>query len=266
MKKLFSCFLIMMMFLSLGGHALAEEMTTLEKIKDREKIIIGTAPGYFPFEMIDNQGEVMGFDIDMAEAIADQLGVELEIKSFQWAGVIPALQTGKVDMLIAGMTITPKRALKVTFSQPYFDTGLAMLVNENVEGITSWKELDKKGVKIGVCLGQTSDFYAESYFENAEIVKYQGSENLALAVMSSKVEAGIHDEPWVLIAAQKNKEKTYAVTEVHAKQSLGLTLPYNDLEFKAWIDSFLTYYKQRPEYQQSYDYWFVDMPWLDQKK
>jgi len=264
MKKMLNCFVILVLLFALTISVSAGEMTTLEKISERGKIIVGTAPGYFPFEMIDDNGEVMGFDIDMAEAIASELGVDLEIKSFQWSGVIPALQTGKVDMLIAGMTITPGRALKVTFSDPYFDTGLAMLVNNNVEGITSWEELDNEDSKIGVCLGQTSDFYAESYFQNAEIAKYQGSENLALAVMSGKVDAGIHDEPWVLIAAQKNKDKTYAVTEVHAKQSLGMTLPHNDLEFKVWIDSFLTYYKQRPEYQESYNYWFVDMPWMDE--
>jgi len=266
MRKIAKIMLISLtLVLLISSLGVAAEESTLDKILDRGKLIVGTAPGYFPFEMIDDQGDVMGFDIDIAKAIAEKLDVELEVKNFQWAGVIPAIQSRKVDMIIAGMTITPERALKVTFSESYFDTGLAMLVNKENSEVESWSDLDKDSMKIGVCLGQTSDFYAEQFFENAEIRKYQGSERLAMAVTSGKVDAGIHDEPWVLIYAKKNPKNIFALTESRAKQSLGFALPKNDLVFKTWLDSFLTYYRQTPEYQQAYNYWFVDMPWLETK-
>lgn len=264
MTKFWSKVLIVLvvMALAFSAVALAGEKSTLRMIQERGVLKVGTAPGYFPFEMIGDDGQIIGFDIDIARAIADALEVELEVVPFEWSGVIPALTTGKVDLIIAGMTITPKRALKVTFTNPYFKTGLAMVVNKKNKGVTSWADLDKEDKKIGVCLGQTSDFYAEKFFKKARILKYQGSENLALAVATGKVDAGIHDQPWILIRAKKHPDVMYALPEPQTVENLGIALPYNDLEFKVWLDTFLLDFLNSPKYKELYDYWFVDMPWM----
>jgi len=262
-KNVWFIIIVVGLILMLTGIAFASEVSVMEKIKERGKLIVGTTPGYFPFEMIDDEGKIIGFDVDIANAMAEELGVKVEIVNYQWAALISALQIGKIDIIIAGMTITPSRALKVSFSDSYFDCGLAMLVNKKHKGVKSWSELDKKGIKIAVSLGQTSDFYASKFFKNAEIKKFQGSEKIALAVTNGQVDAAIHDEPWVLVYAKKNPEKIFPLLEKHGLQSLGFAIPLNDFIFKTWLDSFLIYFKQSAEYKDLYDYWFINMPWLE---
>lgn len=262
-KNIWSVIIIVGLILMLTGVAFASEVSVMDKIKERGKLIVGTDPGYFPFEMIDDKGKTVGFDVDIAKAVAKELDVNVEIVNYKWATLISALQMGKIDIIIAGMTITPSRALQVSFSIPYFDCGLAMLVNTKHEGIESWSELDKKGMKIAVCLGQTSDFYATKFFKNAEIKRFEGSEKIALAVTIGQVDAAIHDSPWVLTIAKRNPENKFPLLEEHGLQSLGFAIPLNDFAFKIWLDSFLVHFRQSAEYDDLYNYWFIDMPWLE---
>ncbi len=248
----------------LGTATTAFAATTIETIVSRGTLRVATAPGYFPFEMIGENGEIIGFDVDMGQAIADALGVKLEVVPFEWAGVIPALVSNKVDLIIAGMTITPQRALKVSFTDPYFKTGQAMIVSKKNPGITSWADLDKEGKTIAVNLGQTGDFAAEKFFKKAKISKYQGSENVALAVATGKADAAIHDQPWILIQAKKSSNVMYAIPEPQTVENLGIALPHNDLEFKLWLDTFLLDFLNSPKYEEMYNYWFIDMPWMNE--
>jgi polar amino acid transport system substrate-binding protein len=263
-KNVWFMLIIVGLILMLTGIAFAGDVSVMEKIKEREKLIIGTDPGYFPFEMVDNEGNIVGFDVDIAEAIATELGVELEVSVMQFRNLISALNMEKIDMIIAGMTITPGRALEATFSDSYFDCGLAMLVNEKHKGIKSWSELDKKGVVIAVSIGQTADFYSTKFFKNAEVRRIEGSQNCALAVSNGQVDAAVHDSPWVLVYAKKNPDHVFPLLEEHGLQSLGFAIPLNDYAFKIWLDSFLIHFKQSAEYEDLYDYWFISMPWLDE--
>src|SRR6056297_1347539 len=130
---------VIVMILMIGTLAGCSESTggtvyipdnSLEVIKDRGKLIVGTAPGYFPFEMINEENEVIGYDIEIANYLAESLGVELEIADYDWNGLTPALQTDKIDLLLSGMTITGARAANVDFSIPYFRTGQSLMVNK----------------------------------------------------------------------------------------------------------------------------------------
>lgn len=268
MKKFWSKVTVGLIVMAMAVAALgvtqsaAAGKSTLELVKERGVLRVATAPGYFPFEMIDKDGKIIGFDIDMARAIAQELGVKLEVIPFEWAGIIPALTTGKADLIIAGMTITPQRAEKVSFTIPYFRTGQAMIVNKKHKGVKSWADMDKEGMKIGVNLGQTGDFAAEKFFKKAQIVKFQGSENLALAVATGKVDAGIHDQPWILITAKKHSGTMYALPEPQTVEDLGIALPHGDTEFKNWLDAFLKDFLNSPKYKELYNYWFIDMPWM----
>src|SRR5690554_4760870 len=136
MKKVISILLIVVLVFSLVGCSAGTtasnnanaEMSTIDKIKKNGKIVIGTAPGYMPFEMKDVDGNFVGYDIDMGNAIAASLGVKVEWKQFEFSGLIPALQTGDIDLILAGMTIRGDRAAAVSFSNPYYATGQVLLV------------------------------------------------------------------------------------------------------------------------------------------
>lgn len=147
--KLLSLVLVGMVMVSLSSCG---KEVSVEGTNKKEKLVLGTSADYAPYEFhkeIDGKDTIVGFDIDIAKAIAEDLGVELEIKDMSFDGLLEALVTGKIDFIIAGMTPTPERAENVDFSNIYYTAVNNILINkENMDKISSLEDL--KGKKIGV--------------------------------------------------------------------------------------------------------------------
>src|SRR5690625_517593 len=110
-------------FFSFGSSTSAEDDRVLR---------VGTDTNYVPFEFLDQEtGEYIGFDIDLIDAIAEEIGFEYELNPMDYSGITPALQTGNLDIAIAGISITPERAETVDLSDPYYDAGTAIMVQED---------------------------------------------------------------------------------------------------------------------------------------
>ena len=113
----------------------------LQEIKDSGKLVMGTSADYPPYEwhlIKDGKDEIIGFDIDIAQAIADELGVELEVKDMDFDGLIPALTTGKIDIIIAGMNATEERKQSVDFTDVYYtQTDIVVIRKEDADKFTS---------------------------------------------------------------------------------------------------------------------------------
>ena len=145
----------------------------VEKIKARGKLILGTSADWPPFEYVDKAGNVVGIDIEIAKRIAEELGVELEIKDMKFAALIEALRNGQIDLILADMTPTAKREQLVDFSIPYyFSKGNAIVtVKEKAGQFLEVSDLEGKG--IGVQLGTIQEEWAQTNLgEKARIVSY----------------------------------------------------------------------------------------------
>lgn len=176
--------------------------TALEQIKKNKKLVVATSPDYPPFEfMVSENGKskIVGADIDLAQKIADKLGVELELKDMDFDALVPALQAGKVDMVITGMTPNEKRKKAVDFSDIYFKGENAVIVNAKDAGkFTSEDQLKK--AKLGVQKGSTQETYVK---DNLKVTNYKAlvavpdliadmkNGNIDAVVLNSKV-AGIN--------------------------------------------------------------------------
>ena len=176
--------------------------TALEQIKKNKKLVVATSPDYPPFEfMVSENGKskIVGADIDLAQKIADKLGVELELKAMDFDALVPALQAGKVDMVITGMTPNEKRKKAVDFSDIYFEGENAVIVNAKDAGkFTSEDQLKK--AKLGVQKGSTQETYVK---DNLKVTNYKAlvavpdliadmkNGNIDAVVLNSKV-AGIN--------------------------------------------------------------------------
>lgn len=146
--------------------------TALEQIKKNKKLVVATSPDYPPFEFMVSEGgksKIVGADIDLAQKIADKLGVELDIKAMDFDALLPALQAGKVDMVITGMTPNEKRKKAVDFSDIYFKGENAVIVNAKDAGkFTSEDQLKK--AKLGVQKGSTQETYVK---DNLKVTNYK---------------------------------------------------------------------------------------------
>lgn len=249
-----------------GAPAKKEEPkkeTAAEAIKKKGKLVVGTATGYYPFEMADKNGKLVGFDIDVANALGKELGVEIEFQNYAFSGLIPALQAKKIDLVIAGMTITDKRKEVVDFSESYFKSGQAMLVSKKYPDVKKWEDLDKKGNVIAVSMGTTADQTASKMFKNAEVKKFEGSALAGLEVLNGKATAVIHEVPWVAIYNKMNSDTTYAVLEPFTTEELGIAVPKGNEALLGEINKFVKKYKASENYKKDYAFWFVDMKWWD---
>lgn len=170
--------LVMSLVLVVGCTALKksnennnDKADVLSKIKANGKLVVGTAPGYPPFEFTVNKSgksQVVGADIDLAKKIADEIGVELEIKAMDFDALIMALQSSKVDMVITSMTPTEERKKSVDFSDVYFEGTNSIIVNSNFSKDIS-KEDDLKNIVIGVQRGSVQEIYAKEVLKAPKI-------------------------------------------------------------------------------------------------
>ncbi len=242
----------------------AEKPWMIERVLDKKELVLGTAPGYFPFEMIDKGGNIVGYDVDIAKEMADALGVKLSIQRYGFDGLIPALQTGKVDIVMAGMTITPKRALVVSFSNPYYSTGQTLLVSKKNPDVKSWRDLDQPGKVIGVSLGTTGAMLAKQVFEKAQVRDFDTFPDASLAASSGRIDAVVYDEPGVRVYVAQHPDTTYGVYDLISVENLGIAVPKNDFASLQWINSFLHSFVGGLKHQTMIKKWFEDMSWIQE--
>jgi len=192
---------------------------SLTEIKKRGKLIVGTDTTFPPFEFVDEKNQVVGFDIDIANELAKRLGVKLEIVNLPFDSLIPALLQGKIDLIIAGMTITEERAKVVDFSKPYFEANQAIVVRK--DGRFEPKKLEELvGKKVAVQLGTTGDLVI-SEINGIQVVRFQKFTDAFLELQNGRVDAVVLDEapakayvkkfPKFLISAVIDTGETYGI-------------------------------------------------------
>ncbi|KXH83891.1 transporter substrate-binding domain-containing protein [Sporosarcina sp. HYO08] len=237
--------------------------STIDKVLKNKKLVVGTAPGYFPFEMKDKKGEFIGYDIDVARAIAEALGVEIEFKQFGFDGLIPALNTGEIDIILAGMTIRGDRALAVSFANPYFSTGQVLMLPKGDTTTKSWEDLDKPGKKIAVSLGTTGALLAKQLFKEATVQDFDDFPSAGMALTQGQADGVVYDEPAIRTFEQMHEESVKGVYDLISVEELGIAVKYNDLRTVQWLNSFLASYKGSPKELESFDKWFTNIDWMD---
>ncbi len=164
----------------------------LAQAKDWSKIRIGTEGAYPPFNNLEADGSLVGFDIDVAKALCDEMKVECEFIVQDWDGMIPALQAGKFDAIIASMSITEERMKVIDFTDKYYNTPPAVAVpnDSKLKGVTPE---DLAGVKLGAQSSTTHSNYAEAKFPDADLQLYPTADEYKLDLQSGRIDAAIDD-------------------------------------------------------------------------
>lgn len=164
--------LLVVLSLSACSSSKSTNQTPLEKIKEKGTLVVATSPDYAPFEfqtLVDGKNKVVGSDILLAQQIADELGVTLEVSSMNFDNVLNSVQNGKADLAIAGLSVSPERLKVFDFSKPYYQVGNVLLVQKSdVEKYATVADLDK--ADLAVQKGTTQETYAKESLSNANIV------------------------------------------------------------------------------------------------
>lgn len=207
-----------------------------------EPLRVGMDLSYPPFETIGPDGKPEGVSVEIAEALAGELGRPLKIENMPFTGLIPALKTGKIDLIISSMTATPERAKAVAFSDPYLTTGLAALVpkNSNAQNLV---DIDQPGNTVVVRQGTTGEVFARKNLKNASLLTLDKESACVIEVAQSKAAAFIYDQMSVFQNHKRNPEATRALLAPLQTESWAVALRQGDKELLAAVNSFLAKYR-----------------------
>ena len=209
---------------------------------------------YPPFEMRDTQGEPAGLSVDLARALGESIGRTVEFENMPFDGLIPALKTGRVDLVISSMTATAERAESVDFSEPYLRTGLCLLVKSGSE-LRGSDELDQPGRKVAVVRGTTGHLWAKANLKNAEILDLAKETACVLEVAQGKADAFIYDQMSTLRNWQANAATTRALLRPFREESWAIALRKGDAELMGKVNAFLAAYRADGGFERLGDKW-----------
>lgn len=218
-------------------------------------IKVATEPAFPPFESQGDNGDLVGFDIDLMKAIGEAAGFTVEFQSLPFDGIIPSLQSGTVDAAISAMTITPERAETVSFSRPYFKAGLAIAVQSSNTDITSLESL--KGKRIAAQIGTTGASEANK-IEGAQVRTFDSAPLALQELANGNVDAVINDAPVTLYAIKSgNIDEVKVVGQLVTEEYYGIALPKESLNLEK-INEGLTTLLGNGKYDEIYQTWFGD--------
>lgn len=218
---------------------------------DSNKLLVATNAEFEPFESLDKDGNPVGFDIDLMNAIAEKIGYEVKYENMEFDGVVAAVASGTTDVAISGLTINAKRSKSVNFSNPYYSGAAQILIvgkDDTYYTGTDKATLDEqlKGQKIGVCSGYTGEFYAkgdeEWGFKKIENAKVNIYENISLAIADLKagnINAIIMDDSVAKEAAAANADVAKVIDIALTVEEYGIAIAKGNDELKEKIDKAL---------------------------
>jgi len=238
---------------------------TVDKLNEKGVLVIGTAITK-PFEFRDpDTNELVGFDVDTANYIADKLGVDVEFKEMPFASLIPSLETRKVDMTIAAMYIKDEREEVVDFATPYMETGLVMVVRPDLVDQVKTPE-DLAGLKVGVKLGATGDKLAQEFVEQGidlERSEYKETLESFIDAEAGRVDAVLNDYLNTLAYLKDTGSELQIVTDENGDPSflsnvgLGIAVHDGDAELLAAVNAALEEMQADGTYDEIYQKWLL---------
>lgn len=254
MKKL----LLMMMALLTCAGMLMAGCGGEKKAEEAKVLRVGTEPTFAPFEFQkEGSKEYTGFDMDLARAIGKEMGCKVEIVNMGFDALIPALNTGSIDLVAAGMTITDERKQAVAFSEPYYTSGLIVMVNKNNTAIKGIKDLE--GKKIAVQIGTTGENKARTV-ANAKVTAYNTNTEAALELQNGGVDAVINDSPVVgYYLAQGGNKTAMTVGEIMEAEQYGLAAKKGNDKLIADVNKAMAALKKSGEFDKIYKTWFGEV-------
>lgn len=181
LKKIAAIILSAALVVALAACGSSKDSDSNKSSGKAETLTMGTNASFPPYEYVDDNGKIVGIDAEIAQAIADKLGMKLEIKDMEFESLVPAVKAKSIDLALAGMTVTDERKQSVNFSDSY-STGVQVVIVKEGSDIKTVDDL--KGKKIGVQAGTTSDTYCSEDF-GEENVKQFSNGSLAVAALAN---------------------------------------------------------------------------------
>jgi polar amino acid transport system substrate-binding protein len=240
----------------------------LDRIQERGELIVGTMGNMPPLNMTSKDGEIFGLEPDLAKLLAKAMDVKVKFVTKPFNKLLPALQSGEVDMVLSGMTITPERNRKVAFIGPYFISGKAFLTKINTIAYADEAEdANNPNTKVVTLKGSTSQAFAESFLDKTTLFTTDGYDEAVDMVLQDKVHAMIADYPICVVSVFRYPEAgLLSVVTQLTYEPIGIAIPANDPLLMNWTRNTLNNIEGSGALDELKLKWFARGNWLNKLK
>ncbi len=271
MKKMFASkmsVIVIIIVLCLAVAASAADVqqelrqnSTIEKVIRSGKLRVGMST-FVPWAMQSKTGEWIGFEIDVAKKLAEDMGVEVEFSPTKWEGLIPGLLTGKFDLIIAGMMGTPQRALKINFTTPYDFSIMNIVAHKEVAaGFNTASDFNKAGITLLARNGTTAVASAKRVMPKAELLLFSENGPMVQELLNGKAHAIVASSPEPAQLAAKYPETLFFIDEALMKEPISMGVRKGDPDTLAYLNNWIVVVQNQGFIEEKVNYWWKGMDW-----
>jgi len=256
--------LLGLVFPAVGGELqqkLVKE-STLEQITRRGTIRVGMDV-FVPWAMKDKKGELIGFEIDVAKQLAEDMGVKVEFVPTKWSGIIPALLAGKFDVIIGGMGVTPQRNMKINFTNPYYYSNQGVLANVEKSKGFALADFNSPDVNLAARLGSNAALAAKKSFPKAKLRLFDDEPAAVQEVRNGRVHAMVASQPLPAHMAADTPDLLVSYNEQLMKEPIAFGVRKGDFDTVNFFNNWIEMVKSKGWIEERYAYWFLSRNWKD---
>jgi polar amino acid transport system substrate-binding protein len=254
------------LFLALlaAGVAHAAAARDLQQVLNTGTLRVGVVL-YAPWAVRAANGELAGFEVDVAHQLATDMGVKAQIQTYDFAKLIPALESGEIDIIAAGLAITPERALHVNFSQPYAVSGISIAAqSQRTAAVARLEDLDKDSFRVAAVANSVAVDLAKRVLSHAQLSVFENVDAASAALVRGDVDAYLEDEPVPTFLALEHA----ATIDVPLDRPLlasraGFAVNKGDPDFLAFLNAWITARETDTWLPTTTSYWFKSLRWRD---
>ncbi len=255
---------------TLGGitaslPALAQEPSLIETVGERGVLRVGVG-NFVPWVFRSKTGEVIGFEVDVATRLAEDMGVEVEFVPTVWDGMIPALLAGNFDVIISGMSLRPDRMLRVNFTLPYASSGNMLAASvERMPGETTLEAFDDRDVTVAAVRGSTAASAVQAQLPNARLIQFDAEADVLQEVLNGNADAYVGAVPKPGTDAALYPEQIYLPVRATFQGTLeGFALRKGDPDALNYFNNWILLNEANGFLEERWQHWFTTRDWADQ--
>lgn len=243
----------------------AQELSMIDQAVERGTLRVGVG-NFVPWVFRSKTGDMIGFEVDVAQKLADDLGVELELVPTVWDGMIPALLANKFDLIISGMSLRPDRMLKANFTMPYASSGNMLAASrERMPDANSIADFNQRDITIAAVRGTTSASAVQDNLPNARLVQFDAEADVVQEVLNGNADAYVASVPKPATDVAKYPEQLYLpVRETFSGSLEAFALRKGDPDSLNYLNGWILLNRANGFLQERWQYWFTTRNWASE--
>lgn len=261
-QALLICTLVLLATTAIAGELQQKLVaeSAIEQIIQRGTLRVGMDV-FVPWAMKDKKGALMGFEIDVARQLAQDMGVKVEFVPTKWSGIIPSLIAGKFDVIIGGMTATPERNMKINFTAPYYHTGQGLLANRAMTEGLAIDDFNKAEITLAARLGSTAALAAKARFPKATLRLFDDEPAAVQEVKNGRVHAMVAGQPLPAHSAATAPAVLKAYPDQLMKEPICMGIRRGDVDTLNFLNNWIEVVRSKGWIDERFQYWFGSTQW-----